>query len=346
MAGIPTLRLTRRGFLGSVAAVSAAAGLRAAAVEPPPVTQPRATSGDAVEPDWDERLTITVGPATRPTWWAPTTACSRPRSTTWPRLGGGTVQVLPGTLPAAQRRLPAVQGADSGQRAGNGAGQRAFGHHQAGRRLRLVRPGDHAGRRQGIPSWATAFACGPATRTTAAPTSPSGRWWPAAATASSSTGPCARTSGFEGETTVSTLFPLLSGEEISDVTHREPRARRQPDQQRTISTATTPAASSARTAAGCRSATSSRGTTTATASVGRSATTCVVEDCHSHDNADLGLHPGSGSQRPVDPQQPPGAQRHRPVLLLGRQVSDWPKGTGSRTAASAASPSAIATPTT
>jgi hypothetical protein len=25
----------------------------------------------------------------------------------------------------------------------------------------------------------------------------------------------------------------------------------------------------------------------------------VVEDCHSHDNADLGLHPGSGSQRPT-----------------------------------------------
>ncbi|MCA9216317.1 MAG: right-handed parallel beta-helix repeat-containing protein, partial [Planctomycetales bacterium] len=25
----------------------------------------------------------------------------------------------------------------------------------------------------------------------------------------------------------------------------------------------------------------------------------VVEDCHSHDNADLGVHPGSGSQRPV-----------------------------------------------
>ncbi|MEW4529574.1 right-handed parallel beta-helix repeat-containing protein [Maioricimonas sp. JC845] len=25
----------------------------------------------------------------------------------------------------------------------------------------------------------------------------------------------------------------------------------------------------------------------------------VVEDCHSHDNADLGLHPGSGSQRPL-----------------------------------------------
>lgn len=26
---------------------------------------------------------------------------------------------------------------------------------------------------------------------------------------------------------------------------------------------------------------------------------CVVEDCFSHDNADLGLHPGSGSQRPI-----------------------------------------------
>jgi parallel beta-helix repeat protein len=26
---------------------------------------------------------------------------------------------------------------------------------------------------------------------------------------------------------------------------------------------------------------------------------CVVENCHSYDNADLGLHPGSGSQRPL-----------------------------------------------
>lgn len=26
---------------------------------------------------------------------------------------------------------------------------------------------------------------------------------------------------------------------------------------------------------------------------------CVVEDCHSHDNTGLGLHPGSGSQRPI-----------------------------------------------
>lgn len=26
---------------------------------------------------------------------------------------------------------------------------------------------------------------------------------------------------------------------------------------------------------------------------------CIVEDCHSHDNTGLGLHPGSGSQRPI-----------------------------------------------
>ena len=33
------------------------------AAEPPPVSYPRATSGDSVaEPAWSERLTITVGP--------------------------------------------------------------------------------------------------------------------------------------------------------------------------------------------------------------------------------------------------------------------------------------------
>ena len=53
----------RRGFLGAAGGLmagAAAAGLRAE--EPPRVTEPRATSGDdAVEPDWNERLTITVG---------------------------------------------------------------------------------------------------------------------------------------------------------------------------------------------------------------------------------------------------------------------------------------------
>ena len=46
----------------------------------------------------------------------------------------------------------------------------------------------------------------------------------------------------------------------------------------------------------------------------------TVEDCHSHDHAGLGLHPGSGSQRPVMRNNKLERQRHRPLLLLGREV--------------------------
>ncbi|GIS58084.1 MAG: hypothetical protein CM1200mP2_03090 [Planctomycetaceae bacterium] len=46
----------------------------------------------------------------------------------------------------------------------------------------------------------------------------------------------------------------------------------------------------------------------------------VVENCHSHDNADLGLHPGSGSQRPLIRKKQGRTQQYRRLLLLGDQV--------------------------
>src|SRR5208283_5141603 len=58
--------MNRRDFvaaaLGSVAVGSA--GLRAASAseDAVPVKIPRATSGDPIEPNWAERLTLTVGP--------------------------------------------------------------------------------------------------------------------------------------------------------------------------------------------------------------------------------------------------------------------------------------------
>jgi hypothetical protein len=57
-------RWTRRDFLSVAPAVLAGSLLaeRAGAEERPAVTNPRATAGDAVEPKWDSRLTITVGP--------------------------------------------------------------------------------------------------------------------------------------------------------------------------------------------------------------------------------------------------------------------------------------------
>src|SRR5437899_1993489 len=50
-----------------IAAAGALAALPAVPVATPaadrlPVKDPRATAGDAVEPNWDERLTVTVGP--------------------------------------------------------------------------------------------------------------------------------------------------------------------------------------------------------------------------------------------------------------------------------------------
>ncbi|MEX2025712.1 MAG: hypothetical protein WEH44_00400, partial [Pirellulaceae bacterium] len=63
---LPMTRLSRRQILaGSVAAAGLAClkPMGTSADERPAVTQPRATSGDdAVEPDWSERVTISVGP--------------------------------------------------------------------------------------------------------------------------------------------------------------------------------------------------------------------------------------------------------------------------------------------
>jgi hypothetical protein len=91
--------LGRRSFLG-LAAVALAATSRPSATradDRPPVTDPRATDGDAAhEPDWDERLTLTVGPDKgdlaglddKPIQAALDYVA---------RLGGGTVRLLPGT---------------------------------------------------------------------------------------------------------------------------------------------------------------------------------------------------------------------------------------------------------
>ncbi len=63
----------------------------------PPVTRPRATSGDtAVEPDWQERLTLTVGP-TQADLVGSNDKVIQAGVDYVARLGGGTVQVLPGT---------------------------------------------------------------------------------------------------------------------------------------------------------------------------------------------------------------------------------------------------------
>ncbi len=91
--------LTRRNLLLSASGAAAAAFLpRAGVATPmPEVRTPRATSGDtAHSPNWEERLTITVGPDKADI--AGTTDRAIQAAVDYVvRLGGGTVQVLPGT---------------------------------------------------------------------------------------------------------------------------------------------------------------------------------------------------------------------------------------------------------
>ncbi|HUG81218.1 MAG TPA: hypothetical protein VML01_06125 [Bryobacterales bacterium] len=56
-------RLTRRRLLsaGTVGLAGLVAGRLSGSDGRPKVERPRATSGDVVQPDWSERLTVTVG---------------------------------------------------------------------------------------------------------------------------------------------------------------------------------------------------------------------------------------------------------------------------------------------
>lgn len=83
-------------FLLATMTLIASAALTGAG-ERPQVTKPRATSGDtAVEPDWKEKLTITVGPKDADIVGTTDKAIQAGVDYV-ARLGGGTVNILPGT---------------------------------------------------------------------------------------------------------------------------------------------------------------------------------------------------------------------------------------------------------
>lgn len=98
--------VSRRRFLGLTAGLSTGIGLARGlfAADPlapnggrPPVKTPRSTSGDrASEPNWDERLTVTVGQKSGDLIGTNHKVLQAAVDYV-ARLGGGTVQVLPGT---------------------------------------------------------------------------------------------------------------------------------------------------------------------------------------------------------------------------------------------------------
>ena len=227
-----------------------------------------------------------------------------------------------GHLPAAQRRLPAVQRPPARQRRRHGPASRS---RRVTTKLaadsRLVRPGDHARRRRRLP--------GRRRRLPALQEPARRRRRPyVKRTLVARTGnrfkldrPCARTSGGWATPTACHALPARSPARTSPTSsienldaRRQPREEREPRRQLRrlrlppgLQPHHDPRASTARNYNGD----------------GISWQIChdvLVEDCHSHDNAELGLHPGSGSQRPVIRNNKLERQRHRPLLLLGRQV--------------------------
>lgn len=95
------ITFNRRTWIRAISGMAAgAAWMRASrAGELPDITKPRATSGDsAIEPNWDERLTVTVGPD-KADITGQTGRVIQAAVDYAIRLGGGTVKILPGLYP-------------------------------------------------------------------------------------------------------------------------------------------------------------------------------------------------------------------------------------------------------
>src|SRR5262249_34002663 len=93
-----SIRIQRREFLRAVSGLAAGVlgGLPTLADDLPKNTRPRAIFGDAVEPDWDQRVIITVGPK-QADLVGTTDRVIQAAVDYVARRGGGTVRVLPGT---------------------------------------------------------------------------------------------------------------------------------------------------------------------------------------------------------------------------------------------------------
>ncbi|MCC7423414.1 MAG: right-handed parallel beta-helix repeat-containing protein [Planctomycetaceae bacterium] len=298
---MPRTPLSRRHFLAASGLATLATGLASVSGEEtdgrPPVTNPRATSGDdRFEPKWDERLTVTVGPKDADI--VGTSAKALQAAVDYvTRFGGGTVQILPGTyklrnavtLSSNVRILGS--GLDSillkepshgtkldvdsdwydqeitlrdakGFEVGDGVCLRTKNPHNGGmevlKRTLIARSGNR-------------FKLDKALRQ---------NYW------------------LMGDSSCTSLFPILTGENIANVVIENVTLDGNGKQNENLDG----------NYAGCvflqdcNRIAMRKVTARNYNGDGLSWQIChdvTVEDCHSHDNAGLGMHPGSGSQRPL-----------------------------------------------
>ncbi len=284
-------------FAGSAAALNAWRNNSVHGDDRPPVTNPRATDGDErFEPDWEERLTITVGEKSGDMTGKSDQVIQAALDYV-ARLGGGTVKVLPGTytfrnavwMPSRVRlvgsgtdsvitRLPSVRTEltldsdwydqevtlkdGSGFRVGDGVVFQATNPDNGAavviKRTLVGRNGNRFKLNDGLRE----------------------NLWQS------------------GKPTCASLFPLFTSEHTADVIIENITL----DGNRANCENFNGNYGGCIFLQDCNRYTFRNVTARNYNGDGISFQIChdvVVEDCHSHDNTDLGVHPGSGSQRPI-----------------------------------------------
>jgi hypothetical protein len=293
--------MNRRKFLTTAASSSIAMGSAARLVAeattgnyPVPVKSPRATSGDPVEPEWKERLTITVGPQ-KADLIGSTEKVVQAAVDSMARWGGGTVQILPGRyrfrnavyLPSKVRIL--------------GSGLDSAIVKEPSITARLTQDSDWFDQELTFAD-AKGFQVGDGICLRVKNTS-NGETEVIKRTLVARNGNrfkldtgLRKNVWLMGEPTVESLFPLFSGENIADVTIENIAL----DGNKANNGNLDGNYAGCIWMQDCNRITMRNVTARNYNGDGISWQVChdvLAEDCHSHDHTGLGLHPGSGSQR-------------------------------------------------
>ena len=287
----------RRSFLGAAAVVMHSSVASAFPQRQPPVVNPRATDGDErFEPDWAERLTLTVG--TKSGNLSGTDDKVVQAAVDYvARHGGGTVQLLPGTFTFRNAvQLPSkIRLVGSGDetvitRTASETIPLASDSDWYDQEITLEKPGD--------------FQVGDGITLTAKnPNNGSSIVIKRMLTARSGNrfrlnDGLRKNLWLSGKPQCSSLFPLLASEYTSDVVVEKLTL----DGNRSNCTNLNGNYGGCVFLQDCNRYTLRNVTARNYNGDGFSFQIChdmVIENCHSHGNADLGIHPGSGSQRPV-----------------------------------------------
>jgi hypothetical protein len=289
--------MNRRNFFQSAAFGGVALRSPAATTEHPvPVKTPRSTSGDPIEPNWIQRLTLTVGPKEADLIGS-TEKVVQAAVDSIARWGGGTVKILPGNYHFRN----AVYLQNNVRILGSGLDSVITKHPSITAKLsedsdwfdQEITFADAAGLEvgDGICLRAKEMSNGSTEVIKRTLVARSGNRFKLDRA-------LRKNVWLMGQPTVETLFPLFSGENISDITVENIAL----DGNKANNGNLDGNYAGCIWLQDCNRITMRKVTARNYNGDGISWQIChdvLAEDCHSHDHTGLGLHPGSGSQRSI-----------------------------------------------